>query len=349
MVPFVIILVLILFYVGMKSFRYGFGDFQLGKFLLEVSIWLVIAGGALLFITNGTLFSLISLGPGPSIIIDDSDNSDTANTDGDTTNDEDDLDCLAQGLVGGCIRKADVDKHLKTAHRHFNVIENMTVGKTEIVTLVITKKSDVPVESFEGTAGIVETAEINVSPRMRAQLSGPGFSFSPEEPIDEVEVTTRDKTTFSWAVTPKFAGPLRLRMRLWAIVTNTDGEVVYQSEKLSDDRTILVKVAEVEAVSFSEDPAGFWEKHIEPWWEIGATLLALSVGVLAFFGINQYSDFFKKKEKKDEGKSVDVNININGDSIQLSDPTQKVAEITEPPETEAPSKGEQKTTETTAS
>ena len=94
---------------------------------------------------------------------------------------------------------------------------------------------------------ILETAQIKISERMQASLSGPDFAIDPNEPQIQ-PVSSTQPTEWRWSVTPKKTGLLELRLDLYALLILNGGSPIPRKIR-TFDTTIKVRVAPLQLIS----------------------------------------------------------------------------------------------------
>lgn len=123
----------------------------------------------------------------------------------------------------------------------FNTPEEMQLGKAETVQLLLSPSdSGAELQQQITEAGKTEAAEIRVSNRMQARLTGPGFQIEAISP-EEQAISSTDTTEWKWDVTPTKTGENQeLHLTLTALIDVEGQETPRQIRTF--DRTIDVPV-----------------------------------------------------------------------------------------------------------
>jgi hypothetical protein len=144
---------------------------------------------------------------------------------------------------------------LKQANIAFNTPDEMTVGKAEMVQLLLSMKESIEELKAAITAtGSLDGATIEVSNKMEAKLTGAGFDIRAVTPDVQV-ISPSAQTEWKWEVEPVTSDAKRLHLALSAHVL-LDGEKIPRVVK-TFERDMIVKVNwSREAYEFA---TGNWE------------------------------------------------------------------------------------------
>jgi len=144
---------------------------------------------------------------------------------------------------------------LKQANIAFNTPDELTVGKAEMVQLLLSMKESVEqLKAAVTAAGKRDGAKIEVSNKMEAKLTGSGFEIKPITPETQA-ISATSRTEWKWEVEPQTSDAKRLHLTLSAHVL-LDGEKIPRVVK-TFERTMVVNVNwKTEAYEFA---TGNWE------------------------------------------------------------------------------------------
>jgi len=144
---------------------------------------------------------------------------------------------------------------LRQANIAFNTPDELTVGKSEMVQLLLSMQKTVEeLKTAVSAKGARDGATIEVSNKMEAKLTGSGFDIRAVTPEVQV-ISPTAQTEWKWEVEPTSTDAKRLHLTLSAHVM-LDGEKIPRVVK-TFERTMNVKVNWTsEAYSFA---TGNWE------------------------------------------------------------------------------------------
>jgi len=156
----------------------------------------------------------------------------------------------------------------------FNPPSEMTVGKTERVTVRIAKEAGADnIGANMAGSGEATVEPIKVGTFMKARLQGKGFDVLPLN--NEEQVVAGDTfTEWQWDVTPREAGPHKLSL-LVTVRINVPEMGEQQRDFPVKDATINVKVT----------PAGAAQRFMQDNWTWLLLLVVAFSGVAVFFAI----------------------------------------------------------------
>ncbi len=144
----------------------------------------------------------------------------------------------------------DADKilnDLKRANIAFNSPDTINLNKTAIVQLLLSMRKSIETLEQELTHGRNhEGAEIKISDRMQAKLSGPDFEIVSITPETQA-ISANENTEWKWEVKPKTRGYHYLHLTLSALV-KVEGETTLRTIR-TFDKTIRVEVTFGQQVS----------------------------------------------------------------------------------------------------
>ena len=167
---------------------------------------------------------------------------------------------------------AEVDewvRHMQTAQVVFNVPQRINVADTAVVRLLLSVSQDMKTLRRQlREQGRVVEAEVKVTERMEARLTGPKFRILAITP--EVQaISTVEPTRWAWEVVPTEPGRHRLHLTLTALL-KVDGQQVARAVR-TFDREVEVEVTPAQRVT----------QFVQQNWKwLWATLLVPGIGWL---------------------------------------------------------------------
>jgi hypothetical protein len=132
---------------------------------------------------------------------------------------------------------------LEKANIAYDTPDNLQLGEPRIIKLLLSTQRSIPeIQATFETPEQTEGAEIEVSSRMRARLTGGGFIIQPLTEADRY-ISGVTETKWLWEISPIRTGIQTMRLTLEALIRVGDTETFQPIETY--DRLIDVRVDEI--------------------------------------------------------------------------------------------------------
>ena len=207
-------------------------------------------------------------------------------------------DCSALGVLGDCIDKVAAVAALDSAKYAFNSPDQMAMGDTETIALVVDSSGDADFpQELRGLPGRIVTSTTPVSLQMEAQLIGPAFEIKPKG-RRRLEMNSLNPTRWDWTIKPLRAGEHQIEVALYVILTK-DEKKISEEKSLSKRQFINVTVTPIDRVTV-------FIGKIDPIGAFIATIAATIAAILAWFGIKSRRDFSPAPKNKLEPQQTEI-------------------------------------------
>jgi len=185
------------------------------------------------------------------------------------------------------------EQYLKSVPARYNVPDYLTYGRSKEISFVLEPQGvGTAADRLTGMPGDVVTTTVQVSPHVKALLTGPSdlveIRLRGGDDAQRKAVTLSAPVQWIWDVKAVGVGTAKLQLDLISFIPNTDKDTFYEARSFS--REIPIEISMI-------DRAARVVAEINPLWGFLAAVITALGGTLAFFG---WKPAFGRSRKKDE-------------------------------------------------
>ncbi len=159
----------------------------------------------------------------------------------------------------------DAVNNLEWGNIAFNTPQKIRLEEPKIIELVLSPTQSIEeLQSSLESQGQIESAEIRISNRMVAHLSGTGFKIEALIEEEEEQLISSEQTQWKWEVTPTKSGSQNLHLTLFAIINVSGQEGKYRIKTFSETIEVEVSVGQHVSTFVSGNWEWLWASILVP-------------------------------------------------------------------------------------